>query len=182
MEVNFYHKKEIGRLLDIAWDIKKNPSKLHASFRHKDAPGTPDFDWDVYVDRIDNMMEQDSIKNSPIRKARIALNALNADLTYDNRNKAKKLIKSLVDELAHQERQGIQERLADREQMKEEQKMFRISTVLTDEFWKNIGQPEKKECQEPSRVLEKEKNRYEQFKREQDTDRSLFSLSRLGAH
>ncbi len=180
--MKFYNDKEVERLLEVAWNIRENPSQLHASFRHKDAPQTPDFDWNVYVDRLEEMMKQDRIKNNPIRQSRMALNALNADLTYDNRNKAKELIKKVVEELSYRERENLKEKLEETEKFDEEQKMFRASTTLsTDEFWLNIGGPAPqakpkepqpirfpsswcnlKEVREP--VLAEEKQRYEELK------------------
>lgn len=187
MNEKYYNDKEVLQLLVLAQDIKDNPSQLHASFKHKDAPQTPEFDWNIYMERHADMMEQDRIKHSPLRQSKMALNALNADLTYDNRSKAKELIKRVVEELSYQEATSIQERQLDRINGEKERKEFLVSTYLTDEFWQNIGgeapPPADKladsqavdllwgasrfSCDPktvPSRVLNEEKARYEQLR------------------
>lgn len=173
--MNEEYTKGMSQLLELARDIEKTPSELHCKCKHKDAPQTPDFDWNVFVKRIDKIMEDDKVANSPFRQVRLAFSALNADLTYDNRKRAKELLHKAADTLEHQEHKARELDEEYRKIAEQEQKKLRTSTYLTDEFWQNIITDLKKckckcpKCQHPLEneervpVLRTEKRRYDQF-------------------
>lgn len=173
--MNEEYSKGMAHLLELVRDIEENPSQLHCKCTHKDAPQTPDFDWNVFVDRIDTMMKEKRITDSPLRKVRLAIASLSADLTYDNRNRAKKMLHEVVDTLKYEEEETWRLNDEDKEAMKQEQEIFKTSTYLTDEFWQNaVDESKKCKCKCPdchsnkdtekrSPVLEKEKQRYSEL-------------------
>lgn len=170
--MNEKYTKGMSQLLKLARDIEKIPSELHCKCKHKNAPQTPDFDWNVFAKRIGKMIEDDKVTNSPFRQVRLALSALNADLTYDNRSRAKALLHKAADTLEHQEHKSRELDKEYKEMAKQEEKVLRTSTYLTDEFWQNIVTDLKKckcKCQcsleekERTPVLSVEKLRYDQF-------------------
>lgn len=155
------------QLLELCRDIEKNPSQLHSNGKHKNAPQTPDFDWNVFVNRIDHMMEKDRIQNNPIRQCRLAISALNADLTYNNRNRAKKHLKNVVDKLEREEISRKKWAAHEQEQQEDLEKGLKVSTFLTDEFWENIVNPQEPDIKSkeevPIGVLNEEKHRYQRL-------------------
>jgi len=159
----------IGKLLEVAWEIEKNPSKLHCNRKHN-APQTPDFDWNVFVGRIDKIIEQDREVKNPLRRCQLILSLLNADLTYDNRSRAKTLLHKVIDTLQQSERKFAEDREKCKKETEEVQKQLMTSTFLTDEFWQTIVEPVKKSNVEPVKksknsVLDEEKQRYQQLLR-----------------
>lgn len=164
----------IFELVELARKIEKNPSPVHGS-SHNGKPHPPDFDWNVYVDRIDIMIKEDKIRDDPFRKVRLALDSLNADLTCDNRSRAKDLLHSALESLSYEERQVTERRKE--EESKLDLKTLLVSTYLTDEFWqKAVEEGKKCKCSCPTceltripakvrtPVLQKEMDRYKLLK------------------
>lgn len=161
----------IFELIELAKHIAKNPSIVHGSSLHNGERHPPDFDWNVFVNRIDTMIKEDKIRDDPFRKVRLALDSLNADLTYDNRGRAKQLLQSALESLSHEERLFTERRKE--EESKADLKTLLVSTYLTDEFWQKAAEEGQKcKCSCPAcgniraiskvrtPVLQEERDRY----------------------
>ena len=75
------------RLENVAAMCERHPSEVHGG--RKDGKGirTPDFDWNVFVARLNDTIEQEKVDNDPISICRKMRAYLAADLTYDNRSR-----------------------------------------------------------------------------------------------
>ncbi len=165
----------IFELIELAKHIEKNPSEVHGGRSHNGKCHPPDFDWNVFVNRIDTMIKEGKIRDDPFRKVRLALDSLNADLTYDNRNRAKDLLHSALESLSYDERQVIERRKE--EESKADLKTLLVSTYLTDEFWQKAAEEGQKckcscpKCEENrmstkarTPVLQEERDRYSRLR------------------
>jgi len=169
-------KYGMSQLLELARDIEENPSRLHCKCTHKDAPQTPYFDWNVLADRIDTIIQDKKAIDSPFRRCQLVLALLNADFTYDNRSRAKKLLHQMADTLEQQEKEQWVRDQKERKEVQQIENACLTSPKLTDEFWQNAVDESKKckctcpKCQSqeifkedrPS-VLEEEKQRYNEL-------------------
>lgn len=181
--MNEEYSKGMSQLLELARDIEENPSKLHCKCTHKDAPQTPDFDWNVFVGRIDAIIQEKKVIDSPFRRCQMVLALLNADLTYDNRSRAKKLLHQMADTLEQQEQEQRRRDQEERKGVQQVQNMCLTSPTLTDEFWQNAVDESKKckcicsDCQSQrmgkeiketiapafDQILKEEKQRFDQL-------------------
>jgi len=133
----YLEQDEIIRLLKISHDIEENPSQLHCKCKHKDAPHTPDFDLNVFVNRIKQMKIEDNPRR--LCSSLIAtLDAISTDLTEDNINTLRELLPKIVDILHSVEKERNRTTSMDKEEIKEFEKSCLVSTCMTDEFWTDI--------------------------------------------
>ena len=180
----------IFELIELAKHIEKNPSAVHGSRLHNGERHPPDFDWNVFVNRIDTMIKEDKIRDDPFRKVRLALDSLNADLTYDNRSRAKDLLHSALESLSYEERQVIERRKE--EESKVDLESLLVSTYLTDEFWQKAAEEGQKcKCTCPTcektrmsakvrtPVLREERDRYNLLRQKLYTNAHSSELSFL---
>lgn len=180
----YYSDKEIIKHLEIAEEIAKNPSKLHSERRHKNAIKATEFDWNVFARRIVHLQDMERTKDDPLQKCRLAIGLLNADLSYDNKNKARQLLHEIVELVTDMQEKLREKQKAERAETEEIEKGLLVSTQLQDDnFWQNIAPKRKqKYCPDPgtsrghtlwiwnlpdgSGILDKEKERYQQLRRE----------------
>lgn len=161
----YYLDKEVIRHLEIADEIRSNPSKLYKGTRHKNAIQADEFDWNVFAQRIVNLQNTKRKKNNPLQKCRLAIGILNADLTYDNKNKARQLLHETVELLEDVERKLRKSWEDETKEIKETEKTLLTSTVLKDDnFWQNISPA--KTPKDLDETLETEKERYQDLRRE----------------
>ena len=155
--IKCHSDKEIIKHLEIAEEIAKNPSRVHGGRQHKNAIKATEFDWNVFAQRIVHLKDTAWKKNDPLQRCRLAIGLLNADLSYDNKNKARQLLHEIVELVTEIQKELREKREVEKTEIEEIRKPLLVSTQLQDDnFWQNLV-PKRKHKDCPA-ILDKKKN------------------------